>query len=215
MRRAANEEKKLVLREALLSRRNALTGHEWLARSRAVQARALRMPAYAASRSVALYSPAQNEVDTGDILLNAFTEGRKVFFPRTSAGGAGHFIGVKSGDELRAGRYGILEPTGSEPLSESDRVGLVAFVPGVAFDVAGNRLGRGLAWYDRILPSLGDKAILVGLAYDFQIVEQVPTQAWDRNVHYVVTETKLIDCGAAIGPLSQGVSVIGEDKGVF
>jgi 5-formyltetrahydrofolate cyclo-ligase len=203
MWRVANEEKKLALREALLSRRNALTGHEWLARSQTVQARALRMPAYAASRSVVLYSPARNEVGTGDILTHALIEGRKVFYPRTSAGGDGHFIGVRSGDELRSGRYGILEPTGQEPLSEGDRVGLVAFVPGVAFDAAGNRLGRGLGWYDRILPSLGDKAIVVGLAYDFQIVEQVPTQSWDRKVHYVVTETRLIDCGVPIRPLSR------------
>jgi len=89
MWRVANEEKKLALRETVLSRRNALTKHECLLRSRAIQTRALQMPAYAASRSVALYSPAQNEVDTEEILKNALIEGRKVFYPRT---GAGQFI---------------------------------------------------------------------------------------------------------------------------
>ena len=203
MWRVANEEKKRALRAALLYRRNALTEPEWLARSRAIQSRALQMPAYAASRSVALYSPAQNEVGTDEIRAKALIEGRKLFYPRTNQGGAGQFIRVASGDELSAGGYGILEPTGTEPLSESDRDGLVVFVPGVAFDAAGYRLGRGSGWYDRILPSLGDKATLVALAYDFQLVEQVPTDAWDRNVHYVVTETKLIDCGAEKAPLRQ------------
>ena len=203
MWRVANEEKKLALRGALLARRNALTEHERFVSSRAIQAQALQMPAYAASRSVALYSPARNEVGTEEILTKALIEGRKVFYPRTSGSGTGQFIGVTSNEELRAGRYGILEPTGAEPLSEGDWDGLVLFVPGVAFDAAGNRLGRGSGWYDRILASLGDKAILVALAYDFQVVEQVPTEAWDRKVHYVVTETKLIDCGAANAPLRQ------------
>ena len=116
MWRVANEEKKLALRETVLSQRNALTKHECLLRSRAIQTRALQLPAYAASRSVALYSPAQNEVDTEEILKNALIEGRKVFYPRTGAGGAGQFIRVASGDDLRAGRYGILEPTGTERL---------------------------------------------------------------------------------------------------
>jgi 5-formyltetrahydrofolate cyclo-ligase len=203
MWRVANEEKKLVLRGALLARRNALAEHQWFASSRAIQARALQMPAYAASRSVVLYSPTRNEVGTEEILIDALNGGRRVFYPRTSGSGAGQFVGVTSGEELRAGRYGILEPTGTESLMEVDRHRLVVFVPGIAFDATGNRLGRGSGWYDRILASLDDKGILVALAYDFQVVEEVPTEAWDRKVHYVVTETKLIDCGTANAPLRQ------------
>jgi 5-formyltetrahydrofolate cyclo-ligase len=88
-------------------------------------------------------------------------------------------------------------------LSDGDRQDLVVFVPGVAFDAAGNRLGRGKGWYDRILARLDDKATLVALSYDFQVVEKVPTEARDRKVHYIVTETKLIDCDAANPPLRQ------------
>ena len=203
MWRVAKEEKKLALRGTVLSQRNALTKHECLLRSRAIQTRALQLPAYAASRSVALYSPAENEVDTEEILKDALIAGRKVFYPRAGAGGVGQFIRAASGDDLRAGRYGILEPTGTERLSDGDRQNLVVFVPGVAFDAAGNRLGRGKGWYDRILARLDDKAALVALSYDFQVVEKVPTEAWDRKVHYIVTETKLIDCDAANPPLRQ------------
>lgn len=213
MWRVSNEEKKLALRETVLSRRNALTKDECLLSSRAIQTLALELPAYVASRSVALYSPAQNEVDTEEILKNALIEGRKVFYPRNGADGAGQFIRVASGDDLRAGRYGILEPTGTERLSDGDRQDLVLFVPGIAFDAAGNRLGRGKGWYDRILASLDDKAILVALSYDFQVVEKVPTEAWDRKVHYIVTETKLIDCDEPA--VEASVAVIGKDKGVF
>ena len=203
MWRVVNEEKKLALREAVLSRRNALTNHECLLWSRAIQTRALQLPGYAAARSVALYSPAQNEVATDAILNRALADGRKVFYPRTGTDGSGLFIRAIAADDLRAARYGILEPSGTERLSDGDRQDLVVFVPGVAFDAAGNRLGRGKGWYDRMLAKLGDKPILVALAYDFQVVKEVPIEAWDRKVHYIVTETKLIDCDAANTPLSR------------
>jgi 5-formyltetrahydrofolate cyclo-ligase len=63
----------------------------------------------------------------------------------------------------------------------------------------------GLGWYDRILPILGHGAILIALAFDFQVVGKVPTENWDRRVHWIVTETKLIDCSAANAPLSQAL----------
>jgi 5-formyltetrahydrofolate cyclo-ligase len=203
MGRVATEEKKLKLREAVLSRRNALTYHDCLTWSRAIQTQALQLPAYSTAQSITLYSPSRNEVGTEEILRNSISGGRKIFYPRTDADGAGEFIRVESSDDLRIGRYGILEPSGAERLSVSNQKSLMIFVPGVAFDAVGNRLGRGNGWYDRALARLNDNAVLVGLAYDFQIVEEVPKEMWDRRVHYIVTETRLIDCGAASAPLRQ------------
>jgi 5-formyltetrahydrofolate cyclo-ligase len=202
---AANEEKKPALRRALIARRMALPEHEWLARSSAVQARALRMSAYAAAHSVILYSATQREVATNEILVTALAEGRKAFCPKLVSGATGGFVRVKHANELDAGRYGILEPKGAEFLTEEDLNALIVFVPGIAFDTSGNRLGRGLGWYDRVLPSLGDSAILVALAFDFQVVGKVPREEWDRKVHWIVTETKLIDCSAANAPLSEAL----------
>jgi 5-formyltetrahydrofolate cyclo-ligase len=203
MWRVATEEKKLNLRESVLSQRNALTKHDCLTRSRTIETRALHLPPYSAARSIALYSPARNEVGTEEILRNSISGGRTIFYPRTDADGAGEFIRVASSDDLRIGRYGIFEPTGMERLSAGDQESLMMFVPGVAFDAMGNRLGRGNGWYDRVLAILNDKAVLVGLAYDFQIVEEVPTEMWDRRVHYIVTETRLINCGAVNARLRQ------------
>jgi 5-formyltetrahydrofolate cyclo-ligase len=205
MWRVDTEEKKLLLREAVLARRNSLTRHQCLFLSRAIQSRAIELLPYQVSRSVALYSATRNEVVTEDILDHALFSGRRVFFPRTSAEGAAEFIGITSSADLCPGRYGIREPSGAELLGTSDRAALVVFVPGVAFDRMGNRLGRGKAWYDRVLAQLED-ATIIGLAYQFQIVEQVPVSAWDRKVHYIVTEDEIIDCGEASGaapPVSQ------------
>jgi 5,10-methenyltetrahydrofolate synthetase len=197
MWRVDHEEKKFVLRGAVLSRRNALTRQECFLLSRAIQARALQLPPYQASHSVALYSATQNEAGTEEILNNALASGRRVFYPRTGADGVGEFIAVSSSAELCAGRHGIREPSGTKRLSKEDCSGLTVFVPGIAFDRRGNRLGRGKGWYDRTLAGLEHQATVVGLAYDFQLVEEVPTDTWDRRVHYIVTENRVIECDAA------------------
>ena len=69
------------------------------------------------------------------------------------------------------------------------------FVPGLAFDLEGNRLGRGGGWYDRVLAGLGKAVKRVGLAYEFQIMERLPVEAWDQKVHQIVTEKRVVDCG--------------------
>ena len=190
---APKEEKKRALRNATLPRRNSLSKSERFLWSRLIQAKALQLPPYLASSSVLLYSPVQNEVCTDDILEHSLSQGRKVFYPKLRSGYSVDLIQVLSLVEMRAGRFGILEPTGSTLLAETDRAGLVVFVPGVAFDPRGNRLGRGKGWYDRLLERLGD-AMFVALAYEFQIIEEVPTESWDQKVHYIVTEDRVIDC---------------------
>ncbi len=199
MWRVDNEEKKLVLREAVILRRNALTSQESLLLSRAIQARALQLPAYQRSSSVALYSAIQNEVSTEEIFENALASGRRIFYPRIGAEGACcEFVAVSSKADLRIGHYGILEPAGAGRLSQEDCANLIMFVPGVAFDRSGNRLGRGRGWYDRMLTWLGGTAMVGALAYQFQVVEKVPIDRWDRRVQFIVTESQVIDCGAAI-----------------
>ena len=56
-------------------------------------------------------------------------------------------------------------------------------------------LGRGAGFYDRMLGQLVGSATIVGLAYEFQIVDAVPSQSWDCRMEFVVTEARTIDCG--------------------
>jgi 5-formyltetrahydrofolate cyclo-ligase len=188
------EEKKRALRNATLARRHSLSQSEWLWWSRLIQAQALQLPAYLASRTVALYSPVQNEVSTDALLAHAIAEGRKVFYPRLEPGFCLVLVQIDSVADLRPGHFGILEPKGVAVLSDTYGEGLIVFVPGVAFDTHGRRLGRGKGWYDRLLKRLGGNAVFIGLGYEFQIVEEVPAEPWDQNVHYIVTEERVIDC---------------------
>jgi 5-formyltetrahydrofolate cyclo-ligase len=186
-------EKKHSLRAAAFAQRSLLSPSESLARSRLIQARVLQFPPYLLRRSVALYNPIQNEVETGEIRDHALVTGKNVFFPRFGPEDSLELIKIGSATEFSQGRFGILEPTGEGRLAGRDREELVVFVPGVAFDLRGNRLGRGRGWYDRLTKELG-QATLVALAYDFQIVDEVAAEEWDQRVHYVITERSVVDC---------------------
>jgi len=189
------EENRSVLRRQALSRRGSLSPancREW---SRLVQARAVKVPQYLAACSVALYSPVQNEVETEAILQNALVEGKKVFYPKLADQDGPALAQIFSHADFLPGRFGVPEPVGSASLLPADCDRLAVFIPGVLFDHHGYRLGRGGGWYDRALSRLGNRGVFVGLAYEIQIVESLPTESWDQKVQYIITEDRVIDCG--------------------
>jgi 5-formyltetrahydrofolate cyclo-ligase len=187
-------EKKTALRSAALSGRKALSQQQALALSGLIQARALQLPCYIEARSLALYRPIQNEVATEAIHEHALHQGKTLFYPRVRDGKTVELVEVTSATELRPGSFGVFEPIGARSLSPEEFAGLIVFVPGVAFDVQGNRLGRGMGWYDRLLSMLPDRPISVALAYELQIIDEVPADPWDQKVDYLITERRTIDC---------------------
>ncbi len=188
-------EKKQTLRATSLRRRESLAAAEWRLWSQRIQQKVLRFPPYLWCRAVALYSPIGNEVATEKIRDHALRSGKKLFYPKLGDRREPALIRVESAEELKPGRYSILEPAGTKMMAEEDQERLVVFVPGVAFDVRGNRLGRGKGWYDRALASVGEKSVFVALAFESQVLERVPTDRWDRKVHHIITERRIIACG--------------------
>lgn len=86
-------------------------------------------------------------------------------------------------EDLATGSYSIEEPTG-ELFTDYAAIDFVA-VPGVAFDNAGNRLGRGKGYYDRLLPRL--TAFKAGICFPFQLVKEVPTEPFDIRMDTIIT----------------------------
>ncbi len=188
-------ERRDLLRQAALERRNALSEAEVYLWSQRIQTTALALDCYRSADAIAIYSPIQNEVDTGRLLDHALASGKRVFLPRWLGQEFG-FGQIASRSELVAGRLGILEPIGGRGLADADNQNFLVFVPGVVFDTRGNRLGRGAGYYDRLLARFCGSARIAGLAYEFQIVEAVPAQEWDYGMHFIVTEERPIDCGS-------------------
>ena len=134
--------------------------------------------------TVISYAPLPDEVDVSAVTEWCRREGKTVLLPKVVSDTEMELRVCQGSDKLRAGRYNILEPTGSvaEPDSLTDAV---ALVPGMAFDREGYRLGRGKGYYDRFLARTSVKTI--GIAFPFQIVDAVPHDEHDMRVDDVVT----------------------------
>ncbi len=189
-------DRKRALRGAILAKRDSLSSALARAWGESVQRSALTLPVYLAAEALALYSPLGNEVDTSGIGRAALGAGKRLYYPKVTDSCPG-VVRVRSEAELVPGPYGILEPAGNQPLPRGGSNGLAVFVPGVAFDRRGNRLGRGTGWYDRLLAGLDARVPRIALAYEFQVLEEVPAEPGDLPVHMIVTEDRVISCGEA------------------
>jgi len=93
--------------------------------------------------------------------------------------------------DIVVGEFGVREPASNcveIPLEKFDLV----LVPGVAFDLHGHRLGRGKGFYDRILSAAS--GVKCGVAYDFQLVAEIPTEPHDKPVDFMVTPSRCVRC---------------------
>ena len=143
------------------------------------------------ARRIALYAALPDEVPTRP-LFDALRElHASLLFPRVEREIALVFASVAEWSDLRPGRYGVLEPPASAAAIEPAEGDLV-LVPGVAFDRTGNRLGRGLGFYDRAFPGAAPRPpLLIGVAYAIQLLDAVPHGDLDRRMDAVVTESAL------------------------
>jgi 5-formyltetrahydrofolate cyclo-ligase len=188
------QQEKRRLRALARARRLAVENADEL--SRVILERALELPAYRHARAVLLYVDTGSEVRTRPFLPRVLAEGKTLLVPWCEDDELRLFR-LRAVDELAPGRYNILEPR-PELRGESERQAPaesvdVAFTPGVAFDPQGRRLGQGRGYYDRLLPRLRPDATIVGLAFQAQILPQIPAEEHDVQMHYVVTETTVYD----------------------
>lgn len=107
---------------------------------------------------------------------------------------------VHAWDELVPGAFGIPEPSISiralpQRAINPQQIDL-AIIPGVAFDRRGNRLGSGKGYYDRLLPALPRLTLKVGLAFNCQLLSQIPVEPHDFPLDVIVTPDEWIDCRA-------------------
>ncbi|MGE5673581.1 MAG: 5-formyltetrahydrofolate cyclo-ligase [Mycobacterium leprae] len=186
---------KAALRKQMIEQRLALSPDERQARSCAAQAALLASEAFASARRLLLYVAFRGEVGTEAIVAAAAKAGKELVLPRVEKATHKLWLHRWDGDwfGLHNGTYGIQEPCAVWPLVEPGSIDLVV-VPGAAFDRLGGRLGYGGGYYDRLLPLIrtgNSRAKLIGLAYDLQVVEAIPTEEHDVRLDGVATEAGL------------------------
>jgi 5-formyltetrahydrofolate cyclo-ligase len=173
------------LRRRLQAARARLAAEEVPLLSAAACARALDVPAFRTARHVVVYAPIGNEIDPSSLAAATLATGRALYYPRLRGSDLDFLRSAPS--RLVAGARGTREPDSGEPLGPGSEH-VCFFVPGLAFDRQGTRLGRGFGCYDRAL-ARHPNAVRIGLAYDMQLVAVVPVDPWDVPMHAVVTET--------------------------
>ena len=192
-------DEKKNLRAIMTACRDALAPERAAPWSEIIERQLIASEFYRAASAIVLYAAIGNEVSTDRILSDALAAGRAVFYPRMDTA-AGTIVArrIRERRELARGAYGILEPSeSSEPLDSVKFAKILVCVPGVAFGLEGNRLGRGGGHYDRFIGQLGGETISVGLAYSFQLLDRIPETGFDRRLNIIVTESAVHRAGEA------------------
>lgn len=166
----------------------------------AIFERVTTLTEYRAASVIHTFVSWRDEVDTHALIKALFAAGKRVAVPcvpperlRLEHSFISDFAA------LIPGTFGILEPSPgplAHPAPANTRFDVI-FVPGLAFDRAGNRLGYGRAYYDQFLA--GTKALKIGLAFALQIVEDVPVAPHDQRVDMIITEQEVISLATKNG----------------
>lgn len=179
----------------MLAIRNSQPKDELDRLSRKIAENLLSLQEVRSAHVISTYLNIGSEVRTDKIVEWALSKGKRVIVPisdkitKTLA-----FSEVRDPqNELERGSFGILGPKREfrriVPLETAD----VIMVPGLAWDMRGFRVGYGVGFYDRSINKLKSKVKMIGLAYEFQLVERVPNTRYDRRVDRIVTELRVIE----------------------
>jgi len=188
------EREKQGMRQKLLERLLSLTKYEIKRRSKDVEDRLSELPIYKQAKVIMVYYPLRGEVD---ILRKIKKDlGSKRFcFPvmDLEAKNLRIFEIANLDEDFCVGAWGVMQPD-TEKAKEVDIKEIdVVIIPGLAFDRQRNRLGRGAGFYDRFLQNITPPTKKVGIAFEFQIMENLPTNlSWDQKVDTVVSENFIV-----------------------
>ncbi len=172
------------LRKIMREKRNALSLDEIKKLSKCIAQQVLVHPLFRSAASIGIYLPIHNEVDAHEIISMALQQGKIVSSPKMDGNAFAH-VKLSSLQEVEKGHYGN-EPMGNEIIIPD-----LVFVPGLAFDLNGNRVGYGKGFYDRYLRT--HKIPAIGLAFDFQLVEEIKKSKSDVAMDFIITETQCVE----------------------
>ncbi len=144
---------------------------------------------WASARTIMGFLAIPGEPDLRDLFIVGLRGGKRLALPRVDWGTRSMAPALVRDLErdVMSGKHGLHEPAAACPPANLAEIDLV-LVPGLAFDRAGHRLGRGGGFYDRFLGASGLRARVMGVAYEVQVVKEIPVEATDIPVEFLATE---------------------------
>lgn len=187
MRKGLSEKKNLI-RKTFLALRLTLSDDDVLKKSVQISEKVLGLDAVNTAKKILTYIPVNKEVETKEMIDNLLHIGKEIFVPSFWNNNyvASRFTSWSS---LEVGPFEILQPKLAD-FVDSNKVN-VALIPGIVFSQTGFRLGYGKGVYDKLL--FTSNAYKIGLAYDFQIVNDLPVEEHDLRMDMIVSEKRLIN----------------------
>lgn len=181
---------KKELRKKVLALRDCLDTADIERKSALIKDLLFSLKEFREAATILFFLSFGKEVRTEAMVRETLKQDKEVLVPKTDT--RNHCLILSrlwdyDGD-LAPGIWGIPEPKTDALRPVDPREVDLVVVPGVAFDGEGNRMGYGGGYYDRLFPLLREGTPLVALAFQCQLVEEVPTEPYDRKIHWLITE---------------------------
>ncbi len=188
------KERKSEIRHKTLVRRDALSDEDRAEKSKRIMECLFEFANFLEAKNVLFYRNSGSEVVTEAMIRKALEREKIVALPWVDKK-EGEILPLKIDNldrDVRPGYRGIREPIPQR--CKAIPVGNVhlAIIPGVAFDERGGRIGHGTGFYDRFIPRLDVTTRKVALAFECQIVPQIPMEPHDRHIDIIITEKRII-----------------------
>ena len=182
-------ERKKLIRKEIFRRRKEASSQQVIENSAKICRTLCQLEEFQKAEWVYIYIDYKNEVMTGEIMEQALAMGKHVAAPKV-VGKDMIFYEIQSLDDLEPGYFGIREPREDLPVADCETAFLV--MPGVAFDREKHRVGYGGGFYDRFLEK-HTKLYKAALAFEFQMMEEIPVEPTDILPDVVITETAVYE----------------------
>ena len=189
------EQTKTEVRARALALRDRIPADERMRCSEKIVKNLTEHVCYREAQALLTYVSFRSEADTVSLIERALADRKAVFAPRV-AGREMDFFRIKTLSDLEEGYHGILEPQNHIKEVYDPFMGkAIMCMPGAAFDRAHHRIGYGGGYYDRYLSKLSqhakDTICTAALAYNCQILQEIPWDSHDICPKWIVTETEI------------------------
>ncbi|MFL0252338.1 5-formyltetrahydrofolate cyclo-ligase [Clostridium neuense] len=178
---------KSELRKKILEIRNSIDVYEKQVKDSKIFNNIINSYQYKHSNNIFIFVSYSSEVDTHKVIEYSLKNGKRIFVPKVISKKLGmEVIEIRGFSDLKRSKYGILEPCENNYIRPEEID--VAFIPGLAFDKKGGRLGYGGGFYDRYLKLLKKSTAKIGLCYSFQVIENVPMEEYDIRIDGIIED---------------------------
>lgn len=179
---------KKEIRKYVFEKRKEMTQEEADRKSLSIYKKVISLPEFQKASCIYAYVDYNKEVSTRKIIRKAWEEGKRVAVPRVTGPHQMKYYYLEDFSQLKPGYFQIPEPENC-PEAAEEKAFLI--VPGVAFDEKRHRAGYGQGFYDRYL-AVHKQHKTAAIAFEFQIVEEIPAEDTDIFPDKVITENRVI-----------------------